>query len=488
MYSNYNRFFRIRLAWLVTGLFLSVPGFAQTGGEIKTVDTPAKETKSSTFQRWTLTPKVGATIPFLDVKSSISPAFGLSFRFALTHAVSLELEGVKSWMNSSNSDKYKREFKNSFMAYSGRVVYSFYNVGGFRQFLPGFSPYISVGIGQMFNDVSAVKTGTSNVRNSQPNKSTVLALPIGAGIKFFLGSHFDLSLQGDYYLTKNDILDGFQPSVNGNFFQDRFLTVLLGLSYKFGKGSENLEWYDYEQVLKDKIKSSESKLLSMETRLLDSDRDGVIDELDQEPNTPEGVRVDTKGVTMDTDYDGLKDDVDKCPGIPGPIENNGCPYEKKNETPNLDGKYVKDSDENRLNPDEVSTTRNIINDPKNSKYKNNPSNTTEKIKDKHKKNRKEDSGNADLDNYPIYKIDLNETVGPNDSTFYIIGGSFVKKYNAVRFSKKVNKLGLSSKVLYFEAAGLYRVTFHEYRSREKCLEELKKIRETVDNDAWLFAH
>ena len=482
---NICKLFQPKMVCLLVGLLATLPGFAQGGAD--STSTKSKG-KSDVHQRWRLTAYGGVTIPFLDVKSTVSPAFGLSLRFVATHSFSFELHGIKSWM-TSNNDKYKRDFKNSFIAYSGRAVYSFYHSAGFHSHFPAINPYVSIGVGQMFNDVTDVKPGNSNTRNLSPNKSMTLVIPVGVGAKFYLGPHFDFSIHSDYYIAKNDILDGFRPNVDGNYYQDRFLTILVGLSYKLGRGDEHLEWHDHQQVVKDKIKALEEKLLATESRFVDSDKDGVIDELDQEPGTLEGVRVDTKGITMDTDYDGLKDDVDKCPGAPGPVENNGCPQEKPATAPDLDGKYVKDTDEARLNPNEVTTTRNIINDPKNAKYKNTPNDeSATKPKGKNRKGSKGDSGNADLDNYPIYKIDLNEAVGANDSTFYIIGGSFVKKYNAVRFSKKVNKLGLTSKVLYFESANLYRVTFNEFRSREKCLEELKKIRETVDNEAWLFAH
>ena len=43
----------------------------------------------------------------------------------------------------------------------------------------------------------------------------------------------------------------------------------------------------------------------------DADGDGVVDQLDKEPNTPAGCPVDTHGVTKDTDGDGVPDCKDK---------------------------------------------------------------------------------------------------------------------------------------------------------------------------------
>ncbi len=59
---------------------------------------------------------------------------------------------------------------------------------------------------------------------------------------------------------------------------------------------------------------------------LDSDGDGVYDYLDQCPNTPRGLKVDEKGCPIDTDGDGVYDDQDQCPGTPkgAKVNSNGC--------------------------------------------------------------------------------------------------------------------------------------------------------------------
>ena len=60
---------------------------------------------------------------------------------------------------------------------------------------------------------------------------------------------------------------------------------------------------------------------------LDSDGDGVTDNLDKCPNTPKGVAVDAKGCPLDSDGDGVADYLDKCPGTPAgaKVDTNGCP-------------------------------------------------------------------------------------------------------------------------------------------------------------------
>ncbi|MCH8544644.1 MAG: Ig-like domain-containing protein [Alcanivorax sp.] len=59
---------------------------------------------------------------------------------------------------------------------------------------------------------------------------------------------------------------------------------------------------------------------------LDSDRDGVPDYLDQCPNTPRGVKVDEVGCPLDSDGDGVPDYRDACPGTPAGavVDAQGC--------------------------------------------------------------------------------------------------------------------------------------------------------------------
>lgn len=59
---------------------------------------------------------------------------------------------------------------------------------------------------------------------------------------------------------------------------------------------------------------------------LDSDNDGVIDSLDQCPNSPVGAVVNSKGCEVDTDGDGVVDSKDKCPTTPkgNIVDADGC--------------------------------------------------------------------------------------------------------------------------------------------------------------------
>ncbi|VEN74206.1 exported hypothetical protein [Candidatus Desulfarcum epimagneticum] len=63
---------------------------------------------------------------------------------------------------------------------------------------------------------------------------------------------------------------------------------------------------------------------------VDTDEDGVPDQMDQCPDTPSGADIDTEGCALDSDKDGVYDYRDACPGTPGgaPVDEKGCPMDQ----------------------------------------------------------------------------------------------------------------------------------------------------------------
>jgi OOP family OmpA-OmpF porin len=70
---------------------------------------------------------------------------------------------------------------------------------------------------------------------------------------------------------------------------------------------------------------------------LDSDGDGVGDSRDQCPNTPAGAKVDEKGCELDTDGDGVVDSADKCPDTPkgDRVDAAGCSFKEEIKLPGV---------------------------------------------------------------------------------------------------------------------------------------------------------
>jgi len=136
-----------------------------------------------------------------------------------------------------------------------------------------------------------------------------------AGIAFKLGKRVNLAIEDRFSFAKDDLMDGqqWQDNVNGVLTGDfdTYNYASVGLNFNLGKKSvEPLWWinpldYAYSEINNPKHMKIPKPIFD------DTDGDGVVDQLDKEPNTPAGCPVDTHGVTKDTDGDGVPDCKDK---------------------------------------------------------------------------------------------------------------------------------------------------------------------------------
>lgn len=95
---------------------------------------------------------------------------------------------------------------------------------------------------------------------------------------------------------------------------------------------------------------------------LDSDRDGVIDDLDACPGTPQGVEVDSSGCPLDTDGDGVADYMDACPDTTqrgAKIDSKGC-YEMLNETVSVELNVEFDFDSDKARPEHRAEVQRVF--------------------------------------------------------------------------------------------------------------------------------
>ncbi|MDX1695804.1 MAG: OmpA family protein [Ketobacteraceae bacterium] len=86
----------------------------------------------------------------------------------------------------------------------------------------------------------------------------------------------------------------------------------IGLSYAFGGSSKPAPAPAPEPVAEPEPAPAPAPTKPVPPTPADSDNDGVFDDKDQCPNTPEGVKVDANGCPLDSDKDGVPNYLDKC--------------------------------------------------------------------------------------------------------------------------------------------------------------------------------
>lgn len=111
-------------------------------------------------------------------------------------------------------------------------------------------------------------------------------------------------LSGLVYGRQNYNFDGKGVAKTGGF-DGVTLNASVGLTFYLGKNEKHADWYS-----KDKYDELDERLTLVETGILDSDKDGVADLYDLEPNTPAGATVDTKGQSVDKNQNGVPDSLE----------------------------------------------------------------------------------------------------------------------------------------------------------------------------------
>lgn len=181
------------------------------------------------------------------------------------------------------------------------------------------NPYIFGGVGITSITANAIDGGAEvdivTARNFDESVDISPTANGGFGIGFLLGKKISLSIE--HKVTKlfgraADLLDGveFQGTLS-----DRVITksddlvnyTNLRLGIPLGKTEDKsvpLWWASPLDLLAEDLAEVKQRPIFNDA---DTDGDGVLDDVDKEPDTREGCPVDTRGVTLDSDGDGIAD-------------------------------------------------------------------------------------------------------------------------------------------------------------------------------------
>ncbi len=195
-----------------------------------------------------------------------------------------ETSGIGGWFNSTKLDAIKDILDDS---YETEFVYS-------------------NGQGSAAN----VQTATNLNLLRSATASLMPSVDVGLGFSYKFSEKLNIALEHQALVSLNDNLDGHDRGRNVDVPHFTNLKINFNLNPK--EGVEPLYWVnplrapmeDIAQLKRDKVE------------LKDTDGDGVLDNFDEEPDTPEGAAVDTKGRRLDSDGDGVFDDEDEEPYTP----------------------------------------------------------------------------------------------------------------------------------------------------------------------------
>jgi len=121
-------------------------------------------------------------------------------------------------------------------------------------------------------------------------------------------------LNGDFSsitnVSQSRTFDGYTSTIEMRGFNGGLFQGTLGLTVYLGGNQTHADWYVDSNKTKEEVEALQKRLGDLETMMNDSDKDGVPDYLDAEPNSMTGVAVDSKGRTVDQNNNGVPDELE----------------------------------------------------------------------------------------------------------------------------------------------------------------------------------
>jgi OOP family OmpA-OmpF porin len=220
-----------------------------------------------------------------------------------------------------SSSKKSLDFQTHNVSSTLQAYASLTNLLNFSEFTDKFGLLIHTGAGLsgMFGKLNNQKVH-DNVISFVGGVTPQYKLNNNLSINLDLGFNLNLRQQRSFDLVGRTST----PGLANNF---GYATV--GVSY-YGigknKSKTHADWSPKENASKKELEALRAKLSATESKLVDTDNDGVANFLDIEPNTPAGSLVNAKGqAIVDMDGDGIVDSEDFCPTVKGTSEFKGCP-------------------------------------------------------------------------------------------------------------------------------------------------------------------
>ncbi len=258
---------------------------------------------------WEVGIHAGPMLGFTDIQYTPSIGGGFHVRRALDYVFSLRFDGLYGTYQGSDNDG---SHTTNYMSGTLQLLMSVNNLKWNGVSNRRSNLYIYFGAGSNFFKVSNV-TGQAITVDYRP----VYHIEAGAGASVRITDRFNIGadLKSTVFVgagARGDLLDGYRDA------EDYDIPIYGSIRMNFNIGNkekkaEPLYWVNPLDVVLNDISELKER---PKFDLADSDGDGVLDIVDEEPNTPPNVPVDTKGRTLDSDGDGIADYMDQEPFSP----------------------------------------------------------------------------------------------------------------------------------------------------------------------------
>lgn len=255
-------------------------------------------TVAQDYNKWSIGLNVGGhygATPSIGFKTAQITHYGLNGRYMMNNRGGVMLDfGYDSFKANRNTINVKNHyFRTSFQGVA--------NLGDILMFDTwtkhiGLLIHGGVGASILVNDKS---TRISTATNGGKKRDLMLNGIIGITPQVKLGERVSLNLDLSYitHVKQNQTFDMLQ-SANQVAFKNYFVNWSVGASIYLGKHQTHADWVPTVYAQTPVETNYEDRVKKLEEQLGDDDGDGVFNYRDDEPNTPEGNKVDNRGVTL----------------------------------------------------------------------------------------------------------------------------------------------------------------------------------------------
>lgn len=262
---------------------------------------------NSNYNRWSIELEAGVHKPGRPMASGYftsTPSFfqgGLGVRYMLSNRFGLKLDF--GYNNIEGKEDESQPFKTRYMRASLQGVLNVGDIANFRSWTNTINLLLHAGGGySRLTPQEPVELDTDQMGH----------IIVGVTPQLKLSDHIvltgDLSFLG--HVRHNFTWDG-TARVNTRGFNGLLVNGSIGLTFYLGSNDVHADYYGgVDSALSEKLDSLDQRVADIEDGMLDTDKDGVPDYLDREPNTVNGVAVNSKGVAVDQNGNGIPDELE----------------------------------------------------------------------------------------------------------------------------------------------------------------------------------
>ena len=241
------------------------------------------------------------TSDFINTKFFSGIHADLAVRYMFNDKFGLRFKGGFNDI-SEDEDKSTQSFNSTYFQSSLETVFNLGSVLDFQNWTQKFNLqfYTGIGAGLLLPDDDFVD-----------DEDLVFSAVAGITPMYKISDRVSLTLDimgivnFDQQYNWDGISNATTRAVDG-----LMLNYSLGLNIALGKSKRNIDWYHVYNNDVTELALLRQEVNAIKEKLVDSDQDGVLDFLDREPKTVNGVEVNTKGIAVDRNMNGIPDELE----------------------------------------------------------------------------------------------------------------------------------------------------------------------------------